>query len=57
VSGTISAVNEALTDEPELINTDPYGKGWLVKIKMNKPGELTDLMDAKAYDAFAAQDK
>lgn len=53
VAGTISEVNSALSDHPELINTDPYGKGWLVKIKVSDSGGLTNLMDAAAYEKSA----
>lgn len=49
VSGTITAINEDLSDSPELINTDPYGDAWLVKITLSDPSELDDLMDAEAY--------
>lgn len=49
IGGTISAVNEELGDEPELINTDPYGKGWLVKYTVTDAGEAGGLMDAAAY--------
>ena len=49
VSGTISAVNDALQDQPELLNSDPYGEGWICSIEMSDPGELDALMDADAY--------
>ncbi|MBN1200309.1 MAG: glycine cleavage system protein GcvH [Anaerolineae bacterium] len=48
-SGEIIAVNEALDDEPELINSDPYGAGWIIEIKLSDAGELDSLMDAAAY--------
>jgi glycine cleavage system H protein len=51
ISGTISEVNELLEDESELVNTDPYGKGWMIKITMSNPSELDDLMDVAAYEA------
>ena len=47
--GNIVAANEALEDEPELINSDPYGAGWLVEITLSNAGELDGLMDAAAY--------
>lgn len=50
VAGEIIAVNEALSDSPELINSDPYGKGWLVKIRVSDASGLDKLMDASAYD-------
>jgi glycine cleavage system H protein len=49
VSGEITAVNGELDDEPEVINNDPYGAGWLIEIKLSNPSELNDLMDAAAY--------
>lgn len=45
-------VNSALEDEPETINTDPYGKGWLVKVRITDEAGLADLMDAAAYKAY-----
>lgn len=50
ISGTICAVNHALTDKPELVNTSPFEQGWLVKIKPSSPDELNTLMDAAQYD-------
>jgi glycine cleavage system H protein len=51
VGGEIVEVNKALSDDPSLVNTDPYGKGWLVKLKVSDAAALGGLMDAKAYDA------
>ena len=51
LSGEIVAVNDALADQPEAINEDPYGKGWLVKVKLSDPSEKDSLMDAAAYEA------
>jgi glycine cleavage system H protein len=50
VSGTISEVNPALGDSPELVNTDPYGAGWMVKMTVNNPDDVKGLMDAAAYN-------
>ncbi len=50
ISGTILELNDKLEDTPELINKDPYGEGWVVKIKMSDPAELDDLLDASAYN-------
>jgi glycine cleavage system H protein len=50
-SGEIIEVNEALSDNPELVNNDPYGDGWLVKIQISDRGTLDGCMDAEAYDA------
>ncbi len=49
LSGEILAVNEALSDGPETINSDPYGEGWLVRVKLSDPGELDSLLDVNAY--------
>ena len=51
-SGTITAVNEALSDAPEAVNSDPYGQGWIVKFTLKDAGELASLMDAAAYEAY-----
>ena len=51
VGGEIVAVNEALDDAPETLNEDPYGEGWLVKVKLDDPSQLDGLMDAAAYAA------
>ena len=51
LSGEVTAVNEALGDKPETINEDPYGEGWLVKVKLSDPSETESLMDASAYEA------
>jgi glycine cleavage system H protein len=50
VSGTVAARNDKLGDEPELINSDPYGDGWLVEIEPADPDALEDLLDAQAYE-------
>ncbi len=49
VTGSVSAVNEALEAQPELLNSDPYGDGWICRIEMSDPSELDGLMDADAY--------
>lgn len=49
VSGTIQEVNPALSGAPELVNTDPYGEGWMIKLKVDNPAEVEQLMDAEAY--------
>jgi glycine cleavage system H protein len=49
LSGEVVEFNEALEDEPEKVNSDPYGEGWMVKIKMSEPSETDDLMSAQAY--------
>lgn len=52
VSGEITGVNEALEDKPEIVNKDPYGDGWLFKLKLENPDELEELMNAEAYDEY-----
>ncbi len=49
LSGEVTAVNEGLGDAPERINDDPYGDGWLVKVKLSDPGEVEALLDVEAY--------
>jgi glycine cleavage system H protein len=51
LSGEIAEVNQALSDKPETINEDPYGEGWLVKVKLSDPSEGESLMNAEAYEA------
>lgn len=52
VTGEILEFNEALNDQPELVNNDPYGEGWMVKIAIKDAAELDDLLDATAYQAL-----
>ena len=52
ISGTVSKVNVALNEKPELANKDPYGEGWVAVIEMASPAEVSGLMDAKAYAAY-----
>lgn len=54
VSGEIVSVNETLREAPETINEDPYGEGWLMKIRLSDPSETESLMDAAAYQASLA---
>ena len=56
VSGTVEELNGELEDSPELVNDDPYGKGWMVKIKLDNPAELDELLDAAAYKELTAQE-
>jgi glycine cleavage system H protein len=51
LSGEVIAVNEALSSSPETINDDPYGEGWLVKVKLSDPSEVDTLLDAGDYEA------
>jgi len=56
VAGEITGVNEHLESEPELVNSDPFGDGWFVRIKIADPAQLDSLMDAAAYATFCEQD-
>ena len=49
VSGTVIAVNEIIENEPEAVNSDPYGKGWLIKVQCSSPDEKSDLLSSVAY--------
>jgi glycine cleavage system H protein len=49
LSGEILAVNEAVSDSPELVNEDAYGEGWLVRVKLSNPSEVDELLDVNAY--------
>ena len=55
VAGTITEVNPALAATPELVNTDPYGEGWMVKMKVKNIADVSELMDADAYTAVAGE--
>lgn len=52
VSGKVVGVNETLNDEPEKVNQDPYGEGWMIRIEMSKPGEVDSLLTAAEYEDF-----
>ncbi|BAJ63704.1 glycine cleavage system protein GcvH [Anaerolinea thermophila] len=54
VSGEVIAINEALADSPELVNKDPYGTAWMIKVKMSNPSELDNLMDAAGYESYCS---
>jgi glycine cleavage system H protein len=53
-SGEVVAVNEGVSTRPEVVNEDPYGEGWLVRVRLSDPSELDDLMDQAAYAAYLA---
>ena len=55
VSGEIIEANAALSKTPEIVNTDPHGAAWLIKIKLSNPNEVAALMDAAAYQAFISE--
>ena len=52
ISGQVLAINEALEDSPELVNSDPYTEGWFFRMKPSEPAELEELMDADSYKAL-----
>ena len=55
LSGTVSEINPALAGQPELVNTDPYGGGWMVKLTVADSGQLDELLDPAAYDTLIAE--
>lgn len=52
VTGEITEFNEALADDPDMVNKDPYGEGWMIKIKMSDVSEIEDLLSAEQYEAL-----
>ncbi len=54
VSGKVVAINQSLTDAPELVNSNPYEDGWMIVVEMSNPAELDDLLDAAGYEAHIA---
>src|SRR4051794_2313525 len=52
VSGEVVEINEALTDKPELVNTDPYGDGWMIRMRLSDPTEMDSLMTAEEYEEY-----
>ncbi len=57
IKGTIVAVNEAAVEDSSLVNSDPYGKGWMIRMKIEDESQLADLLDAETYQAEAAKDE
>lgn len=57
VSGTVSQINTDLKDHPEVVNADPYGKGWIAVIDLSNPGEIDQLMTAAQYETFLSSQK
>lgn len=55
VSGQVLEINQAVVDEPRLVNEDPYGAGWLVRLELSRPSELDALMDSDKYDKLVAE--
>ena len=54
VSGKVIAINQTITNTPEVLNSDPYEQGWMFKIEIAEPTELSDLMDSEAYQSYCA---
>lgn len=54
VSGTVTEVNPVLESEPEKVNTDPYGEGWIIKLKVENPGDINNLMTADDYQKLVS---
>ena len=52
VSGSIAGINDSLNDEPEKVNADPYGDGWMIRVEMSNPGEVDSLLTAAEYEDF-----
>ena len=57
VDGEISAINSELEDSPELVNQDPYGVGWLIRVKPSNPAQFDELMDGAGYQAGVAEEE
>ena len=57
IGGTVTEVNGALADHPEVINEDPYGKGWMVRVRLADPSEVDGLMTAQQYGEFIAKEE
>jgi glycine cleavage system H protein len=57
VSGTVLEVNEDLAESPEVVNEDPYGDGWLIKVRVSDPADFDDLMDNEEYEQMIAREK
>ncbi len=55
VSGTVTAVNDALQDDPEKVNIDPYGDAWMIRVKMSNPGEVDSLLTVAEYEDFTKE--
>ena len=52
IAGVVVKINEALADEPETVNSDPYGNGWMIRLRMSNPGEVDSLLTAAEYEDF-----
>jgi len=52
IAGKVTEINDSLSDEPERVNKDPYGDGWMIKMQVSKPGEVDSLLTAAEYEDF-----
>ena len=52
ITGAVQQINEALADDPEIVNSDPYGQGWMIRMEMTNPGEVDSLLTAAEYEDF-----
>lgn len=57
ISGSVSEVNDAIVDNPEVINEDPYGDAWMIKVEVNSPDDLADLLSSEEYQKFIEEEK
>jgi glycine cleavage system H protein len=57
ISGTVIEINEDLPESPEIVNEDPYGDGWLVKVRLSDADDLEDLLDSEEYEQLVGKDK
>ena len=57
LSGSITRVNELLDEQPELLNSDPYGEGWIFAMSLNDPDDYSELLDANSYDEFCSSEE
>jgi glycine cleavage system H protein len=55
VSGEVTEANAALSSKPELVNSDPFGDGWMIRVRVAEPGQVGELLDAAAYEALTAE--
>jgi glycine cleavage system H protein len=56
LSGEVTEINTSLADGPETVNTDPHGEGWLIKLKLSNPGEVSELLSAADYQAYVGDE-
>lgn len=57
IAGEVIEVNDGLNDNPEVVNTDPYGEGWMIKVKMDNPGEADAMLNAAEYEEYLSENE